>query len=258
MIKNFSKQIIEEVFKWVEFHHDIFHDLCSVCNSSCITKYDRFWFNFLEQRYDIDSYKIMNVANFFNIPKLINLCSCYIAEKFETKNKEFIFSLLIDNNEQYLPFELVGFIYFQLLLSYSLIGTPNKQINVLEKIAKKKHFSILIPNYIRIKYSDHYVNSEDFVFFHELHNLDYVDVSSNNFFLKYCYYTNIKLNLNIDTIENILSKYINFNEDICILAGGFFSKHQQNVFAELFFSFCIYFLNKQDINIFLLDHENQK
>ena len=49
------------------------------------------------------------------IPKLINLCSIFIAKKYELKDKEFILNIIKQN----LPLELTEIIYFQLLINYS-------------------------------------------------------------------------------------------------------------------------------------------
>ena len=188
------------------------------------------------------------------IPKLINLCSIYIAKKYESKEKEFILNIIKPN----LPLELIEIIYYRLLINYSSIGTPNQQNNLLGNIARKDEYFILKPHSIKIRYPNNRVKSKDFYFFSQLHNLDFVDVTSNKSFLELLHYTNVCLNLNINNIEKILSNYINFNHDKCVLAGGHFSEYQYNLFAKSFPLFYDYFVKNKDIDIFLMDTNNQK
>ena len=47
------------------------------------------------------------------ISKLINLCSIYIAKKYESKEKEFILNIIKPN----LPLELIEIIYYRLLIN---------------------------------------------------------------------------------------------------------------------------------------------
>ena len=70
--------------------------------------------------------------------------------------------------------------------------------------------------------------------------------------------SSVCLNLNINNIERILSSYINFNDDKCVLAGSFFSKYQFNFFAKSLPLFCDYFVKNQDIDIILMDSNNHK
>jgi len=221
---------------------------------SFLTYWELIWFDMAIKVMKQNIFEIVKAADFYDIAPLITSLGIYLGKEFQNEKNSFIFQQLFVNSI-YLPLHFAESVMYQILLQkeeWNMLQTNFVTKRVVNPIFK-------IDNCVNL-YNEQLLSFRDFVFFKSLHG-NHIQYDQDNEFIKNdLQYKEVSLNINqTKKVRHIMESYLLDEElNTAIVAGGCFWDYiQDSLFAKSFPNIYNNVIEKQDIDIFILDDANK-
>jgi hypothetical protein len=256
----YDKNMLICVYEWT-FQHVYFHkDMLSQKVEYEISTWDRNYFSYINEHFAINQYNFLLAANYFNIPKLVEILIAHIATQLETRPYHSLMKPLIKFN--IVPIELKERIFYDILQNRSLsrkhIHSQMKLRNYHEHCNMQYRFKISDEGF-ELFFKPSSIKSLTFEFFDSVDESNFINITEKSHFLNLLAYPNISLNMNNErvftTIRNYMGKYI----DHCLIAGGLFTNYTITaVFNPCFNKIFQIFEKNKNVDIYIPDIDSTK